>query len=92
MACLLYNTGRCLQLRMFNCPNFGVHFRTVPIFLQGIGAHIHTCSIFIGSGWQSSPAALCITQFNNKQNQVIMKQKKQFESQLNLRRVMMKKT
>ena len=26
MACLLYNTGRCLQLRMFNCPNFGVHF------------------------------------------------------------------
>ena len=34
MACLLYNTGRCLQLRMFNCPNFGVHFRTDPPFLE----------------------------------------------------------
>lgn len=28
MACLLYNTGKCLQLRMFNHPNFGVHFIT----------------------------------------------------------------
>ena len=26
MACRPYNTGRCLQLRLFNCPNFGVHF------------------------------------------------------------------
>ncbi len=30
MACLLYNTGKCLQLRMFNRPNFGVHFSTCP--------------------------------------------------------------
>ena len=30
MACRQYNTGRCLQLRLFNCPNFGVHFRTCP--------------------------------------------------------------
>ena len=26
MACLLYNTGKCLQLLLFNRPNFGVHF------------------------------------------------------------------
>ena len=30
MACRPYNTGRCLQLRLFNCPNFGVHFRACP--------------------------------------------------------------
>ncbi len=30
MACLLYNTGKCLQLRMFNRPNFGVHFTYAP--------------------------------------------------------------
>jgi hypothetical protein len=30
MACLLYNTGKCLQLRMFNRPNFGVHFTPGP--------------------------------------------------------------
>ena len=30
MACRPYNTGRCLQLRLFNCPNFGVHFSTSP--------------------------------------------------------------
>jgi len=28
MACLLYNTGKCLQLLLFNRPNFGVHFST----------------------------------------------------------------
>ena len=27
MACRPYNTGRCLLLRLFNCPNFGVHFK-----------------------------------------------------------------
>ena len=27
MACRLYNTERCLQLQLFNRPNFGVHFR-----------------------------------------------------------------
>ena len=26
MACRLYNTERCLQLQLFNRPNFGVHF------------------------------------------------------------------
>ena len=31
MACRPYNTGRCLQLRLFNCPNFGVHFKSVPL-------------------------------------------------------------
>ena len=34
MACRPYNTGRCLLLRLFNCPNFGVHFIrsfTIPI-------------------------------------------------------------
>jgi len=31
MACLLYNTGKCLQLRMFNRPNFGVHFSMSPM-------------------------------------------------------------
>ena len=30
MACRPYNTGRCLQLRLFNCPNFGVHFSACP--------------------------------------------------------------
>ena len=30
MACRPYNTGRCLQLRLFNCPNFGVHFSSCP--------------------------------------------------------------
>ena len=30
MACRPYNTGRCLQLRLFNRPNFGVHFRCCP--------------------------------------------------------------
>ena len=34
MACRPYNTGRCLQLRLFNCPNFGVHFKTVPMILD----------------------------------------------------------
>ena len=29
MACRLYNTERCLQLQLFNRPNFGVHFNTV---------------------------------------------------------------
>ena len=28
MACLLYNTGKCLKLLLFNRPNFGVHFST----------------------------------------------------------------
>jgi len=28
MACLLCNTGKSLQLLLFNCPNFGVHFST----------------------------------------------------------------
>ena len=42
MACLLYNTGKCLQLLLFNRPNFGVHFRTRPLSqrvsqLSGIG-------------------------------------------------------
>ena len=32
MACHLYNTGRCLQLQLFNRPNFGVHFKPVPVF------------------------------------------------------------
>ena len=31
MACLLYNTGKCLQLLLFNRPNFGVHFRDCPL-------------------------------------------------------------
>ena len=31
MACLLYNTGKCLQLLLFNRPNFGVHFITRPL-------------------------------------------------------------
>ena len=31
MACLLYNTGKCLQLLLFNRPNFGVHFSTCPL-------------------------------------------------------------
>ena len=31
MACLLYNTGKCLQLLLFNRPNFGVHFSTSPL-------------------------------------------------------------
>jgi len=31
MACLLYNTGKCLQLLLFNRPNFGVHFILHPI-------------------------------------------------------------
>ena len=35
MACRLYNTGICLQLRLFNCPNFGVHF--IHPFLDGNG-------------------------------------------------------
>lgn len=32
MACRLYNTERCLQLQLFNRPNFGVHFnvKSVP--------------------------------------------------------------
>ena len=30
MACRPYNTGRCLLLRLFNCPNFGVHFKNRP--------------------------------------------------------------
>ena len=34
MACRPYNTGRCLQLRLFNCPNFGVHFK--PVLINGI--------------------------------------------------------
>ena len=28
MACRLYNTERCLQLQLFNRPNFGVHFNS----------------------------------------------------------------
>ena len=35
MACRPYNTGRCLQLRLFNCPNFGVHFKRVALFAMG---------------------------------------------------------
>ena len=31
MACLLYNTGKCLRLLLFNRPNFGVHFSTCPL-------------------------------------------------------------
>ena len=30
MACRPYNTGRCLLLRLFNCPNFWVHFSDWP--------------------------------------------------------------
>ena len=30
MACRLYNTERCLQLQLFNRPNFGVHFSACP--------------------------------------------------------------
>ena len=37
MACRPYNTGRCLQLRLFNCPNFGVHFNPVSNFSDSIG-------------------------------------------------------
>jgi hypothetical protein len=32
MACRLYNTERCLQLQLFNRPNFGVHFKAFSIF------------------------------------------------------------
>ena len=34
MACRPYNTGRCLQLRLFNCPNFGVHFKLGTSFCK----------------------------------------------------------
>ena len=34
MACRPYNTGRCLLLRLFNCPNFGVHFKSVPMTMN----------------------------------------------------------
>ena len=37
MACRPYNTGRCLQLRLFNCPNFGVHFIPVCDFYTRTG-------------------------------------------------------
>ncbi len=36
MACRPYNTGRCLQLRLFNCPNFGVHFIFPILFVSNI--------------------------------------------------------
>ena len=36
MACLLYNTGKCLQLLLFNRPIFGVHFSTRPLPGAGI--------------------------------------------------------
>ena len=35
MACLLYNTGKCLRLLLFNRPNFGVHFSTWHSNWQG---------------------------------------------------------
>ena len=34
MACLLYNTGKCLQLLLFNRPNFGVHFIPWQVYIQ----------------------------------------------------------
>ena len=37
MACRLYNTERCLQLQLFNRPNFGVHFSFVPFLLELFG-------------------------------------------------------
>ena len=41
MACLLYNTGKSLQLLLFNRPNFGVHFRT----WHGDASAVHRCNI-----------------------------------------------
>ena len=40
MACRPYNTGRCLQLRLFNCPNFGVHFKG-GLYLVGVIVYIY---------------------------------------------------
>ena len=44
MACRPYNTGRCLQLRLFNCPNFGVHFMIRPLKTNKLFRKL-TCSI-----------------------------------------------
>ena len=45
MACRLYNTERCLQLQLFNRPNFGVHFIVTLKFRKDIAyvrAHVRT--------------------------------------------------
>ena len=49
MASHLYNTGRCLQLRLFNRLNFGVHFTFV------------TCHFSMGGGGDGVSCVSCVS-------------------------------
>ena len=53
MACRPYNTGRCLLLRLFNCPNFGVHFSYLSLLFQK-GVYINNGKKLLKEGKRSS--------------------------------------
>ena len=53
MACRLYNTERCLQLQLFNRPNFGVHFKGDGLPYQTIEEADYTVRIPMAHGVDS---------------------------------------